>query len=130
MSSSRSLAGASVAKPCLTITWHVEHAQTPPQAWSREMPWFSAPSRTLWPSTTSTLRPDGRNVTLKVRGDMVAAVANSRAADNGATKDSARAVDFVPGPSRMAAPVGWLEATTGSSGKTLEPERQMGSHPR
>src|SRR6266446_2142376 len=73
-SSSASVASLQVSRPSLTMTWQVEQAHTPPQAWSR--PAFRPsemsrmlPGRPLWPygifsGSTSMVLPLGRNVTL------------------------------------------------------------------
>src|ERR1700743_497189 len=73
-SSSASVASLQDSRPCLTMTWHVEQAQTPPQAWSSPalMPSEMSrmlPGRPLWPygicaGSTSIVLPLGRNVTL------------------------------------------------------------------
>src|SRR5580704_14847190 len=73
-SSSASVASLQDSRPCLTMMWHVEHAQTPPQAWSRPalMPSEISrmlPGRPLWPygifsGSTSIVLTLGRNVTL------------------------------------------------------------------
>jgi hypothetical protein len=42
---SSSVASGIDSRPFLTTTWHVEHAQTPPQAWSISTPFPSAISR-------------------------------------------------------------------------------------
>src|SRR5207248_11223354 len=73
-SSSASVASLHDSRPCCTITWHVEQAHTPPQAWSSPILKPSEisrmlPGRPLWPygifsGSTSMVLPLGRNVTL------------------------------------------------------------------
>src|SRR6266853_1959721 len=73
-SSSASVASLQDSRPCCTMTWHVEQAQTPPQAWSRPALMPSEMSRMLpgmplWPygifsGSTSMVLPLGRKVTL------------------------------------------------------------------
>src|SRR6266480_4559416 len=73
-SNSASVASLQDSRPSLTTTWHVEQAQTPPQAWSRPalMPSEMSrmlPGRPLCPygifsGSTSMVLPLGRNVTL------------------------------------------------------------------
>src|SRR5258708_1603966 len=73
-SNSASVASLQDSRPSLTMTWHVEQAQTPPQAWSRPalMPSEMSrmlPGRPLCPygifsGSTSMVLPLGRNVTL------------------------------------------------------------------
>ena len=41
----------------MILTWQVEQAQTPPQAWSRSMPLRSAISRNDWPISASRSPP-------------------------------------------------------------------------
>src|SRR5262249_1774356 len=73
-SSSASVASLHDSSSCWTITWHVEQAHTPPQAWSNpslkpsEMSRM-LPGRPLCPygifsGSTSMVLPLGRNVTL------------------------------------------------------------------
>src|SRR6266566_5333608 len=73
-SNSASVASLQDSRPSFTMTWHVEQAQTPPQAWSRPILKPSEmsrmlPGRPLWPygifsGSTSIVLPLGRNVTL------------------------------------------------------------------
>src|SRR5258706_988458 len=73
-SNSASVASLQDSRRALTMTWHVEQAQTPPQAWSRPalMPSEMSrmlPGRPLCPygifsGSTSMVLPLGRNVTL------------------------------------------------------------------
>src|SRR2546425_9433625 len=73
-SNSASVASLQDSRPSLTTTWHVEQAQTPPQAWSRPalMPSEMSrmlPGRPLCPygifsGSNSMVLPLGRNVTL------------------------------------------------------------------
>src|SRR3974377_588585 len=73
-SSSASVASLHDSRPCLTITWHVEQAHTPPHAWSSPILKPSEMSRMLpgsplWPygnfsGSTSQVLPLGRKVTL------------------------------------------------------------------